>query len=68
MDTDEYHRIHINRWFSTDDGDRQTSREFSVSRPGEMPLPGNLSVSAISNFSLNFYFLVQVFDEKQTKC
>lgn len=54
VDTDEYHRIHVNRWFSTGDDDRQTSREFSVSRPGEMPLPGNLSVSTTSNLSFLF--------------
>ena len=47
VDTEEQHKLLINHWFSTSDEDGQTCREFSISRPGEMPLPGNHSNSVL---------------------
>ncbi|XP_061166198.1 lipoxygenase homology domain-containing protein 1-like [Saccostrea echinata] len=39
VDTNEHHKIFINRWFSVDEEDGQVVREFSVDHPGDMPLP-----------------------------
>ncbi|XP_048764444.2 lipoxygenase homology domain-containing protein 1-like isoform X2 [Ostrea edulis] len=39
VDTDEHHKVFVNRWFAVDEEDGQVIREFSISHPGDMPLP-----------------------------
>ncbi|KAK3092113.1 hypothetical protein FSP39_025311 [Pinctada imbricata] len=39
IDTNEELVFYINEWFAIDEGDGQIMREFSVDKPGDMPLP-----------------------------